>query len=152
MKNQHTLYIPDNKFATCKERGINISLVLNRALDRIMSDEDFDYTLHLDYIESLIGQDEERILALNIEREKIQKHIKKLKSEYKRVAAHYKEEEESIAMSRLLAALNNVIRTCKCDPIVTSTAAKEILRSISRLRNDFDLKKHIELVKETSSD
>ena len=151
-KNQHTLYIDDDKFAACKERGINLSLTLNSAVDRLMSDEDFDYTLHLDYIGSTIKAEEDRLSAINEERKEIDKRLKTLKAEYRRVARQYKLEEDSIAISKLLAALNSVIRGSKYDINIVNIAAKEILVQIYKLRYDFDLKKHIELLEDTNSD
>ena len=152
VKNQHTVYIDDDKFDACKKRGINVSLTLNKAIDRLMSDEDFDYTLHLDYIGSTIRADEERLVAINDERKEIDKRLKTLKTEYKRVTRQYRLEEDSIALSKLLAALNSVIRGCKYNFVSVEVAAEEILKQIYKLRYDFNLEKHIKLLEETNSD
>jgi len=116
-----------------------------------MSDEDFDYTLHLDYIGSTIKAEEDRLAAINDERKEIDKRLKTLKAEYRRVTRQYRLEEDSIAVSKLLAALNGVIRGSKYDFNIVRVAANEILVQIYKLRYDFDLKKHIELLEETNS-
>ena len=46
----------------------------------------------------------------------------------------------------------DVIRGSKYDINIVNIAAKEILVQIYKLRYDFDLKKHIELLEDTNSD
>jgi predicted nuclease with TOPRIM domain len=151
VREKHSVYIDTEKFDTAKKQGINISHVLENALDKFGQDENFEYTLQLDYLGSQITDREQKLEALAKEASVIERQLKTVKDEYKRVAKAFKQEENAISMSNLLATLNRVINACEFDEARVKIAAEDILPQISRLNRHFDLTKHIAIVKETYS-
>jgi len=149
VKEKHSVYIDTEKFETAKRQGINVSQVLENALDKFGQDENFEYTLQLDYLVSQITEREQKLEAIDKERGIVEKQLKTVKDEYKRVAKAYKQEESAISMSNLLATLNRVINACEFDETRVKIAAEDILPQIYKINRHFDLTKHIAIVEET---
>lgn len=151
VKEKHSVYIDTEKFETAKKQGINVSQVLENALDKFGQDESFEYTLQLDYLAAQITEREQKLGTLAKEASVIEKQLKTVKDEYKRIAKKYKQEENAIEMSNLLATLNRVINACEFDEARVKIAAEDILPQIHKLNRHFDLTKHIAIVEETYS-
>jgi septal ring factor EnvC (AmiA/AmiB activator) len=151
VKEKHSVYIDTEKFESAKRQGINVSQVLENALDKFGQDENFEYTLQLDYLASQITEREQKLEAIDKERGIVEKQLKTVKDEYKRVSKAYKQEESAISMSNLLATLNRVINACEFDEARVKIAAEDILPQIYKLNRRFDLTKHIAIVEETYS-
>jgi septal ring factor EnvC (AmiA/AmiB activator) len=149
VREKHSVYVDTEKFNKAKERGINISVVLENSLNKIAQDEDFEYTLHLDYLESQIREREQKLEAIDKERAIYEKQLKTVTAEYKRIAKQYKVEESAISMSKLLASLNRVIIACEYDDTRIKIAASEILSQIYKLNRHFNLIEHVGIVEET---
>jgi hypothetical protein len=149
VREKHSVYVDTEKFNKAKERGINVSTVLENSLDKIAQDEDFEYTLHLDYLESQIKDREQKLEAIDKERAVFEKQLKTVKAEYNRIAKQYKVEEGAISMSKLLASLNRVIIACEYDDTRIKIAASEILSQIYKLNKSFDVTEHISIVEDT---
>ena len=151
VREKHSVYIDTEKFERAKKQGVNVSLVLENALDKFGQDENFEYTLQLDYLASQITDREQKLEALAKEASVIERQLKTVKDEYKRVAKTFKQEENAITMSNLLATLNRVINACEFDEARVKIAAEDILPQINKLNRHFDLTKHIGIVEETYS-
>lgn len=151
VKEKHSVYVDTEKFDNAKKQGINISQVLENALDKFGQDENFEYTLQLDYLASQITDREQKLEALSKEASVIERQLKTVKDEYKRVSKAFKMEENAISMSNLLATLNRVINACEFDEARVKIAAEDILPQIHKLNRHFDLTKHIAIVEETYS-
>ncbi|MFA5306006.1 MAG: hypothetical protein WC365_01015 [Candidatus Babeliales bacterium] len=149
VREKHSVYVDTEKFNKAKERGINVSVVLENSLDKMAQDEDFEYTLHLDYLESQIRDREQKLEAIDKERSVYEKQLKTVKDEYKRIAKQYKVEEDAISMSKLLATLNRIIHACEYDDTRVKIAAAEVLPQIYKLNRHFNLTEHIGIVEET---
>ena len=132
VKEKHSVYIDTEKFESAKRQGINVSQVLENALDKFGQDENFEYTLQLDYLASQITEREQKLEAIDKERGIVEKQLKTVKDEYKRVSKAYKQEESAISMSNLLATLNRVINACEFDEARVKIAAEDILPQIGR--------------------
>ena len=151
VKEKHSVYIDTEKFESAKRQGINVSQVLENALDKFGQDENFEYTLQLDYLASQITEREQKLEALSKEASVVERQLKTVKDEYKRVAKAFRQEENAISMSNLLATLNRVINACEFDEARVKIAAEDILPQIRKLNHHFDLTKHIAIVEETYS-
>jgi len=151
VKEKHSVYVDTEKFERAKKQGVNISLVLENALDKFGQDENFEYTLQLDYLASQITDREQKLEALAKEASVIERQLRTVKDEYKRVSKVFKQEENAISMSNLLATLNRVINACEFDEARVKIAAEDILPQIHKLNRHFDLTKHIAIVEETYS-
>lgn len=149
VREKHSIYIDTERYNLAKQRGINVSVVCENALKKLSQDEDFEYTLHLDYLESQIKEKEQKLEAISDEKSVIEKQLKTVKDEYRRIAKQYKEEERAIAMSKLLASLNRIINECKFDRTNIKIAAEEILRQIYKLNRHFNLEEHVNIVEDT---
>ena len=149
VREKHSVYVDTDKFNNAKSRGINVSVVLENALDKMGANEDFEYTLHLDYLESQIKERELKLESIEKERNVLMKSLAAAKTEYRRIAKQYKVEEDAIVMSNLLASLNKVIHACEYDLARIKIAAAEILPQIMKLNKNFNIEKHVEIVEET---
>ena len=151
VKEKHSVYIDTEKFEAAKRQGINVSQVLENALNKFGQDESFEYTLQLDYLASQITEREQKLEAIEKERGIVEKQLKTVKDEYRRIAKKYKVEENAIEMSNLLATLNRIINACEFDETRVKIAAEEILPQIYKLNRHFDVTKHIGIVEDTYS-
>jgi septal ring factor EnvC (AmiA/AmiB activator) len=149
VREKHSVYVDTDKYQNAKKNGINISEVLERALSKISQDEEFENTLILDYLESQIKEREQKLDAIDEDRKIIEKQLNTVKAEYRRIAKQYKMEEDAIAMSKLLAALNRIINECEFDRTNIKEAAREILTQIYKLNKHFSLEKHVDIVEDT---
>ena len=149
VREKHSIYIDTDRYKQAKERGINVSEVVENALRKLSQDEDFEYTLHLDYLESQIKEREQKLEAIAEDKKIIEKQLKTVKDEYRRIAKQYKTEEDAIAMSKLLASLNRIINECEFDRTNIKIAAEEILSQIYKLNRHFNLEEHIDVVEDT---
>lgn len=151
VREKHSVYVDTEKFENAKKQGINISQVLENALDKFGQDENFEYTLQLDYLASQITEREQKLEAIAKEKGIVEKQLRTVKDEYKRIAKAYKQEENAISLSNLLAMLNRIINACEFDEARVKIAAEDILPQIYRLNRHFDLTKHVSIVEETYS-
>ena len=130
VREKHSVYVDTEKFESAKKHGVNVSVVLENALDKFGQDENFEYTLQLDYLASQIQEREQKLEAIDKERGIVEKNLKVVKEEYKRIAKAYKQEENAITLSNLLATLNRIINACEFDEARVKIAAEEILPQI----------------------
>lgn len=151
VREKHSVYVDTEKYENAKKQGINVSQVLENALDKFGQDENFEYTLQLDYLASQITEREQKLEAIAKEKGIVEKQLKTVKDEYKRIAKAYKQEENAISMSNLLATLNRIINACEFDEARVKIAAEDILPQIYRLNRHFDLTKHVSIVEDTYS-
>lgn len=149
VKEKHNVYVDTDKFDRARKNGINISALLESALDKCAQDESFEFTLQLDYLETQIKEREQKLEAIEKERSMVNKQLETVKSEYKRISKQQKMEERAITMSQLLAALNRTIRACDFEIACIKKSASEILSQINRIDKFFDLEEHVRIVEET---
>jgi septal ring factor EnvC (AmiA/AmiB activator) len=150
MKEKHNVYVDTDKFNRAREGGINISALLESALDKISQDESFEFTLQLDYLETQMKEREQKLEAIEKERTLVNKQLETVKSEYRRISKQQKMEEKAISMSQLLASLNRVIRACDYEIACIKKSAEDILTQIYRIDRHFNLEEHIRIVEDTS--
>ena len=149
VREKHSIYVDTERYTDAKKRGINVSEVLENALKKISQDEDFEYTLHLDYLESQIKEREQKLEAIESDKAIVEKQLKVVKDEYRRISKAYKVEESAISMSKLLASLNRIINECEFDRTSIKIAAETILSQIYKINRHFNLEEHINIVEET---
>lgn len=149
VKEKHNVYVDTEKFNKARLGGINVSALLESALDKISQDESFEYTLQLDYLESQIKEREQKLEAIEKDKKIVEKQLATVKTEYRRISRQQKIEETAYTMSSLLAALNRVITKCEFDRISIKKASGEILSQIYKVDRHFNLEEHISLVENT---
>lgn len=149
VKGRHEVYVTDTKFMAAKSKGISVSALVEAALDNVLSDSlgDFTYEMQLSMID-------EKSDILKAEMDELKKKHNILLDEYNKlqekriiIEEEYQEQEERIRYSKMLAKLNPIIVINNYKEAVITEATKDLLLEIVKIKPDFELKKHIELIK-----